>query len=300
MSGAPDTERRRRGRAALAGMALWAVAMACDAAMVATVRAMSAELQPFQMVFLRLLFGLAVLGPILLLSGQSLRTQRLPLHAVRSAGQLGAMLLFFYAVSLAPLADLAALSFAAPLFATLGAALLLREAVRWRRGLALAAGFAGMLLILRPGFEELRLGHLFGLASAIVWAGALLLIKRLARTESSAAMAAWSTLLITPIAAVPAILVWRWPSPEVWALAALAGLFGTLTHLCIGRAMRMADISALLPMEFLRLVWVALLAWQFFGEAPELFTWIGGAVIFASATYVGLREARLARERRPG
>ena len=266
------------------------------ASMHAVIRIASSEQHPFEIAFFRNLFGLVVLSPFLLRHGfGALRTRRLPLHAARGAVHVSAMLMFFTAVPITPLGTVAALSFTAPLFVTVGAVLVLGEVVRIRRIAALAAGFAGALVIIRPGVAALDPGSLLVLGSSAVWAGAMILIKLLSRTESSLTMTAYMAVFLTPLSSIAAAFVWRWPSPEELGWFALMGSLGTVAHLCLAQAFREADAAAVLPVDFLRLIWASVFGYLLFGEVPVLFVWIGGTIIFASTLYLAYREARVAR-----
>lgn len=266
------------------------------ASMHAVIRIASSEQHPFEIAFFRNLFGLVVLSPFLLRHGfGALRTRRLPLHAARGAVHVSAMLMFFTAVPITPLGTVAALSFTAPLFVTVGAVLVLGEVVRIRRIAALAAGFAGALVIIRPGVAALDSGSLLVLGSSAVWAGAMILIKLLSRTESSLTMTAYMAVFLTPLSSIAAAFVWRWPSPEELGWFALMGSLGTVAHLCLAQAFREADAAAVLPVDFLRLIWASVFGYLLFGEVPVLFVWIGGTIIFASTLYLAYREARVAR-----
>ncbi|HJP21837.1 MAG TPA: DMT family transporter [Alphaproteobacteria bacterium] len=284
---------------ALRGMVLMVISGAMFTAMHATIRLVSAEgpdggLHPFEIAFFRNFFGLVVLLPVLLRTGvAALRTEHFGMHALRSGMQSMAMLMFFTALTLSPLADIAALSFLAPLFATVGAALVLREVVRLRRWSALIIGFAGAMVVLGPGFQEISQGLLLVVVSSAVWGATMLIIKNLGRTDSSLTITAYMALLMTPITLVPALFVWRLPTlVELAGLAVLAAL-GTVGHLAMAQSFKEADASAVLPFEFTRLIWAALFGFWLFAEVPGLRTWIGGAMIFASVTYVAYREAQL-------
>ena len=289
----------RRLPPALRGMVLMVISGAMFTAMHATIRLVSAEgpdggLHPFEIAFFRNFFGLVVLLPVLLRTGvAALRTEHFGMHALRSGMQSMAMLMFFTALTLSPLADIAALSFLAPLFATVGAALVLREVVRLRRWSALIIGFAGAMVVLGPGFQEISQGLLLVVVSSAVWGATMLIIKNLGRTDSSLTITAYMALLMTPITLVPALFVWRLPTlVELAGLAVLAAL-GTVGHLAMAQSFKEADASAVLPFEFTRLIWAALFGFWLFAEMPGLRTWIGGAMIFTAVTYIAYREAQL-------
>ncbi len=289
----------RRLPPTLRGMILMVISGAMFTAMHATIRLVSAAgpeggLHPFEIAFFRNFFGLLVLLPVLLRARlATLRTEHFGLHAWRSGLQSMAMLMFFTALTLSPLADISALSFLAPLFATVGAALLLGEIVRLRRWSALAIGFAGAMVVLGPGFQEISPGLLLVVVSSAIWGATMLIIKKLGNTDSSLTITAYMALLMTPITLVPALFVWRGPTLlELAGLAVLAAL-GTVGHLAMAQSFKEADASAVLPLEFTRLIWAALFGFWLFAEVPGLRTWIGGAMIFAAVTYIAYREAHL-------
>ena len=279
------------------GMLLLLCATILFSSMHALIRHVGEAQHPFEMAFFRNLFGIIVLAPFFMRYGFGiLRTKRLGLHAIRGGVHVGSMLLFFTAVTVAPLATVAAMSFTAPLFVTLGAVLLLGEKIRARRIGALLIGFAGVMIVLRPGAGDLELGALMALGSSVIWACALLMIKVLARTESSLTLTAYMALFLTPLSAIPAAFVWQWTSWEELGWLALMGSVGTAGHLCLAQAFREADATTVLPLDFLRLIWASLLGFFLFGQVPELFVWIGGAVIFSSTIYLTYREAVVSRQ----
>ncbi len=281
--------------------AVWMVTSgACFAALTVLIRHASADLHPFELVFFRSLFGLVFMLPWFLRTGlQGLRTRRPGLHGVRALSGVAAMLCWFGAVSLMPVAEVTALSFTAPLFATVGAVLFLGETVRRRRWTATAVGFAGAMIILRPGAEALGVPALLALSAAAMMAISALLVKVLSRTESASTVVLYMGLLMTPLSLVPAVFVWAMPSPELWIWLALMGLAGTAGHLALVRAFAAADASAVLPFDFSRLIFAALLGYAVFAEQPDAWTWVGAAVIFAATLYTAHREARLGRDVRP-
>jgi drug/metabolite transporter (DMT)-like permease len=271
-------------------MLLAAFASGCLAGVV---RHLSADLHPFEIVFFRNLFALVVLAPWLLRVGwQPLRTRQIGWHALRAVLNLAAMMTHFYALAITPLAKVASLGFVAPLFATLFAMLFLRERLFARRLTALAIGFLGALIIVRPGTEAMSLGALLVLVSAAIWGLALIVIKRLSRADSSFTIAAYAGLLITPLSLIPALFVWQWPDPATWVWLVAVGAIGALMHMAGAQAFRLADATAVLPVDFTKLAWAAIIGYVFFGEVPEVWVWIGGIVIFASTVYIAYRESR--------
>ena len=255
---------------------------------------MSAELHPFELAFFRNLFGLLVVIPWFMRYGlKPLKTKRLGLHALRAGINAMAMLMFFYAVSITPLADVAALSFTAPIFATVLAIFILGEVVGFRRWCAILFGFCGTLVLLRPGLDVVSDGQLLVVASALFWACALIVIKILGRTESSVTIITYLILLMAPLSAIPAAMVWSAPDFQQLGVMATMGVLGTFGQLLMTQALKEGDTNAVMPLDFLKMIWAVLLGFFVFGEVPGIFTWVGGAMIFASITYIAYREHKV-------
>lgn len=267
------------------------------AAMNCTIRIVTEEVHPFEAAFFRNLFGLIVILPLLGGRLSVIRTRRLGRLSLMAAGHLLAMLSFFTAIVYLPLAEVTALSFTKPLFATVGAALILGEVVRARRWGAVVFGFAGVLIVLQPGIETFSPAAGLVLLSALSIAGVTLLIKTLTATESTATIVLYQSLFMTLFSLPLCLFVWQTPGLATWFLMALTGVLGTAGWLAFTRAFALADASAVLPFEFAKLPLTALIAYLLFAEVPTIWTWIGGAVIFGSTVYIAQREASAARSR---
>jgi drug/metabolite transporter (DMT)-like permease len=266
------------------------------AALAGLIRALSSTLHPFEIAFFRSFLGLIFIVPWLLRSGlTAARTTRLPLFSIRAVVGALAMLTWFYALSIMPLADAIALSFTSPLFVTAGAALFLGEDVRARRWIATLVGFCGAMIILRPGAGTLALPALLVLFSAATMAAAGLMVKELSRTEPAKVIVLYMVLFMSPLTLIPALFVWRWPSPMELAWLAGRAAVATAGTFASPRALIDTDISVVTPFDFVRLPFAAALGFFAFGEFPDLMTWIGGALIAAASIYVAHREARLER-----
>jgi drug/metabolite transporter (DMT)-like permease len=248
-------------------------------------------LHPFVVAFFRNLVGLAFLLPIAWRAGDaSFRTERFGLHALRGVLQTAAMLGWFYGLTLTSMATVAALGFTAPLFATLLAILVLREPVGWRRWAGLGAGFLGTLVILRPGADVVSTGALFVVGSAFCWGAVMIVLRFLGRTESSLTSTLYAAFFLVPFTFVPALFVWRWPTLEELALLLLVGVLATGVQLCVAEAFKRGEATAVLPVDFTKLLWGALLGFVAFAEIPDLATLVGGSLIFAAVVYVAYRE----------
>ncbi|WP_232315207.1 DMT family transporter [Oceanibaculum pacificum] len=283
--------------APMRGALMMLVATAAFACMHASIRAASTGLHPFEIAFFRNFFALFFLLPVLMRTGFGvLRTQRLGLYVLRGTLNTAAMLAFFFALSITPLVQVTALSFTAPLFATLGAALILGEMVRGRRWAAILIGFAGTLVILRPGLVALDTGSMLVIGSSAMWALAILCIKKLSATETSVAITVYMALVMAPLTGLAALPFWQWPSGEQYLMLGFIALLGTIAQTCMNQALHEADASAVLPFDFAKLIWTSILGYVLFFEIPDLWTYVGGAMIFGAATYIGIRESRLKRQ----
>ncbi len=280
------------------GIVLMLLSTLAFAVMHALIRLVSEDLHPVQIAFFRNFFGLVAILPWYLRYGLApLRTRRLKLHVLRAVVNVGAMFAYFIALSISPIAQVTALGFTAPIFATLLAVLLLGEVVRLRRWAAIVCGFVGALVILRPGFAPLDPGSLLTLGSALLWALTLIVIRVLGRSESSLTITSYMNILLTLLSFVPALFVWRTPDGQALAWLLVIGMLGTLGQLAIAQSLKEAETSVVVPFDFFKLIWVAGLGYLMFGQVPDLFVWLGGILIFAGATAIAYRENQLARER---
>ena len=283
---------------ALKGIGFMVLACVLFGAMHVGVRHVTQSIHPFEAAFFRNLFGLLVLAPSFVTHGlRPLRTRRFGLHLARAALNVVAMLAFFYALSITPVVLVQALAFTAPLFTAVLAVLLLGERIRARRLTAIVVGFAGALLIIRPGVQPIELGPALVLASAAVWGYVMILIKSLARTDSAVTITAYMVVLMTPMTLVCALFVWTWPSECELAVLVGIGIAGTLAQMCMTQSLRLAETMVVLPFDFTKLVWGSLFAWLLFGELIDTWTLVGALVIFSGGLYVAYRERQLARRR---
>ena len=275
-----------------------ALASVLFVAMHALVRDLSKDLHPFQIAFFRASLGLIVLSPIIFKNRFAiLRTSKIKLHALRGLLNAGAMLCFFYGLSITPLAQVTALSFAVPLFATLFAVLLLGEIIKIRRITALLIGFFGTLVIIRPGLIDFGLGPILILAQAIIWSLALMVIKVLTRTDSSLTIAIYASIFLSPMVLIAAIPVWQSPTTYQLILMLIIATFGTIAQTLMNESLKLGETSVVMPVEFTRMIWAALFGYCFFSEVPDIFTWFGSVLIFGSTAYIAVRESKLNKEK---
>ena len=260
------------------------------------VRYLGTSMNPVQAGFIRYAFGLVMVLPLLSRAGVlSLHSKRIGFHALRGLAHGCGVMLWFFAMSRIPIAEVTALGFTAPVFTTLGAALFLRERLRSYRVIAMLAGFAGALLILRPGFREIDIGALAQVAAAPLFACSFLMAKSATRTESSTMIVVMLSVFCTLTLALPALAVWRTPTLEELELLFATAALATTGHYCMTRAFKAAEVSAVQPFTFLQLVWATLLALMLFDEHPDLWIALGGALIVTAASWMAHREVQSQR-----
>lgn len=276
----------------IAAIAFMVAAGFINTIMLSAIKQLTTELHPFEIAFFRCVVGFLVLLPLVWRSGgfHLMRTPRMSRHVLRGFLNAGGMLLFFWAIALAPLATVSAIGFASPLFATLLAIVILGEKVGLRRWGGLLIGFAGTLVILRPDSGIVEFGALVALASSMFWAGAMITIKQLTGTESPLTVTTWGAFYVGLFCLIPALFVWQWPTLEQWFWLIIVGILGSVIQFSLAKAFSLADTTLVLPFDFLKLVWASLFGYMLFAEIPSVWAWIGGTIISASAFYIAYRE----------
>jgi drug/metabolite transporter (DMT)-like permease len=266
------------------------LACALFSAMAVCIRAAAAEVHPLQSVFFRNFVSLLLLLPYFWRRGfRTLRTERFALHLSRALSGLVATALWFSAMSWMPLAEATAISFTAPLFTTILAALFLGEMVGARRWVAVLVGFCGALIILRPGLQAVSPVALIMLGGAFFISVGAAHVKALTRTEHPDTIVFYLNALSTPVSFVAVLFVWVWPSPAILAWLVAIGFFAFTGHLCYTRAWAAADASAVAPYDYSRLIFTAILAFMLFGEVPDIWVWTGSLVIAMATIFIARR-----------
>lgn len=254
---------------------------------------LTAELPPFQVGFVRgVLLFLFMLPWMLRIGIRQFRPHRWWVHIARAIISAIAVLLWFWALPRIPLAELIALEFTSPLFVLVAAILLLGERSYTWRWMALGAGFAGSMLIVRPGFSEVSPGMIAILLSAICFAANRVMAKYLLRTDTPTTLVVIRAVLVALFMLPPALFVWEWPTTTQWGWLLLLGGIGMVNQFTATWAIKLADLGSIEPVNFLRLVWAALIGFFFFAEVPSILTMIGGSIMIGSVVYVTRREHR--------
>jgi drug/metabolite transporter (DMT)-like permease len=264
--------------------AVWMIgALLSFSAMAVAGRELAGELSTFAILFFRSLIGLPVVLALAARHGglQQLRSRRLPLHALRNLAHFGGQYGWFFGLGFLPLTEVFAIEFTTPLWTTLLAVLLLGERFTARRGIALLLGLIGVLIVLRPGANLIQPAALAVLAAAFGYAAAHTATKRLVTTESPYAILLYMTLMQLPLGLLPALSNWAWPQGAAWLWLALVGAAALSAHFCMSHALRLADASLVVPMDFLRLPLIGLIGALGYGEALDGWVLLGALVITA-------------------
>lgn len=260
------------------------------------VRELAGQIPTMELVFFRNLVALIILGPWMLRQGLVRpHPGNLPLYGLRVLFAYGAMLMLFYALAEMPIADVYALQYTIPIFTILLAVAILKQHADAKSWAACLAGFAGALIVMRPGIIEITLASICAISSAVMSAGSNTTIKLLSRTESPGVITVYTNLLMMPLAFVPMLFVWVTPSWQQapWILG--IGVAGSMGGYCFTRAVAAADARVVQPFQFSRMIFATAIGYLMFAEFPDIWTWIGSAVIFAASYVLILRESKRKR-----
>jgi drug/metabolite transporter (DMT)-like permease len=258
----------------------------------ATVRNIALSLDPFESQFLRYLFGIVAMVPLIWRQGlQSYRPVNLSGQFWRGAVHTIGLTLWFVALPHLGLADMTAIGFTGPIFIMLGAAWFLGEKMRGDRWVAAIVGFAGVLVVVAPKFTGQGGGYaLVMLASCPVFAASFLMTKTLTRYETPGVIVLWQAISVTLLSLPLGLIHWTAPTAWQWVGFATAGILGSLGHYCLTRGFRAADISATQSLRFLDLIWASLMGWMVFSDIPSQTTLIGALIILTSTVWIARRE----------
>jgi drug/metabolite transporter (DMT)-like permease len=264
--------------------------------MAVAVRELSGEIHSFQIMLFRSIAALAILLPFALRAGRSVwRTTRMGTQFARNTVHFAAQLGWITGIGLLPLAEVFAIEFTTPIWATVMALLFLGERLNRGRVVALAAGFLGILVILRPGLATIEPGALAVLGAAVGFAMTLTLTKFLTRTDSTMTILLYMSVIQLPMGVVISAFVWTTPDALQFFWLFVVGASGLSAHYCTANALRLADQTIVVPMDFMRLPLIVLVGLAIYGEFAELLVLAGAALIFAGNYYSIVLENRKKR-----
>ncbi|MEZ5816131.1 MAG: DMT family transporter [Hyphomicrobiaceae bacterium] len=273
-------------------VALMLTAMFAFAAMDGVSKILAQHLPIPQILWVRYIFYTAFVAVMLRRPGlrATLRSRQPWLQLTRALLIIIENAAFVLAFTLMPLADMHAIAAASPLLVVALSVPLLGEQVGIRRWLAVLAGFAGVLIIVRPGFETLDWRFVVALTGTTLWALYQVLVRMCARTDSSDTTWAWTAVVGLVATSTIGPFVWRWPDAHGWTLLFAIAVLGTLSHLALIKALGYAEAGSLQPYGYTLLVWAAVIGFVMFGDVPDAWTITGAAVVIASGLYAWHRE----------
>ncbi len=242
-------------------------------------------------VFVRCIIGLLLFAPYFVRTKVSgLKSDRPLLMLSRGISTMLALYCIFTAVSMIPIANVTAIQYAKPFIVAILAMVLLREIMTGARWLALAIGFAGMLLIVRPDGNGISPGIMLAIGAMFAEAYGAITLKFLTRTNTPDKTVAYMVVGMLIASSIPGL--WYWKTPSLWQLAWLlaAAIVANVFQQCMARGFAAADATVVMPFEFSRLVFAASFGAVFFGEIASVWTWVGGAVILAAALWLARME----------
>lgn len=293
---APSPRDLQTGR----GLLLMALGMFLFSAVDTQAKFLTETLHPAQIVWTRQLGLLAGAVVLLALNGPSLLATAHPWYQIaRGACAAASAAIFIFAVSYIPLADAVAISFVAPFIVTLLAALVLREPVGLRRWLAVAAGFFGTLVVIRPGLGAMHPAALLVIVAASLFAVRQILSRFLANTDRTVTTIAYTAFVGSAVLTVPLPFVWRWPETGLeLALCVGIAVFAAMAEVCVIKALEITLAVVVAPVQYSLILWGTIYGYLVFGQFPDIWTWVGTAIIVATGIYTLRREYLVSRGRR--
>jgi drug/metabolite transporter (DMT)-like permease len=239
------------------------------------------ELNVFQIMEMRSIFGLLMLYPLIRLNGgfATMKTSRPLQHIGRNLIHYAAQLGWFFALTLIPLGQVVSIEFTMPIWTAILAASFLGERVTIWKISAIVLGIIGVIVIVRPAAGEINPGQMIALGAAVGLSISIAMMKSLTRTEKTLAIIFWMLVIQAAAGFLPSLYVWRWPSAYAWGWIVVIAFCGTFSHYCMARAMLYADATVVLPMDFLRVPLTAAAGWLIYSEQLDRFTVLGAALI---------------------
>lgn len=255
-------------------------------------RELGHDLPVFVIMMFRSLFALLFLTPIVLYHGHvGRRFTNLKLNIFRNVVHYAAQYSWFLALGLIPLAQVVSIEFTMPIWGAIIATLFLGETLTRYKLMAIVMGFIGILLIVKPGTSYIDEGHLVALLAAFGFAISVAMTKVITRTDSALTVIFLMFLIQTVIGAVPAFMTWKWPEPHNWIWVFVVACAGTFSHYCLSKAISLADITIVTPLDFLRVPLTVLTGYWLYSEGFDLYS-IGGTILILGANTLNLFKVR--------
>ena len=258
----------------------------------AGVKFLSDDLHPIIICFYRSLMGLILITPFVARNNfKALHTKNMRLQIFRASINIISMICWFSAIGMMHFEKATALGFTTPLFTTVLAVVVLGEVIRFHRTAALLLGFIGIIIIIRPGYVPFEFGTVLMLIASFSFSFVLIFVKKLSATDSSLTIIFYHLLYMTPVFFILSLFYWENINLNQLIIFILMGASGLLSHWCLAQAFKMSDTTFVMPLQFTKLIWASLIGLFIFTEQPDIWTWIGGIIIFISVVYITYREA---------
>ena len=258
----------------------------------AGVKLLSHDLHPIIICFYRCLMGLILIIPFVAKNNfKALKSNNFKLQLIRATINIFSMICWFTAIGIMYFEKATALGFTTPLFTTILAVIVLGEVIRFHRTAALILGFIGIIIIIRPGYLPFEFGTLLMLAASFSFSFVLIFVKKLSATDSSLTIIFYHLLFMTPVFFILSLFFWETITLNQLFIFGFMGAAGLLSHWCLAQAFKLSDTTFVMPLQFTKLIWASLIGLYLFAEQPDIWTWIGGIVIFISVVYITYREA---------
>ena len=258
----------------------------------AGVKLLSNDLNPIIICFYRCLMGLIIILPFIARNNfQVLKTANMRLQIIRALINILSMICWFSAIGMMHFEKATALGFTTPLFTTVLAVLMLGEVIRFHRTAALLLGFVGILIIIRPGYMPFEFGTILMLIASFSFSFVLIFVKKLSAIDSSFTIIFYHLLYMTPAFFILSIFFWESINFNQLIIFVLMGASGLLSHWCLAQAFKISETTFVMPLQFTKLIWASLIGLFIFAEQPDIWTWVGGVIIFISVIYITYREA---------
>ena len=258
----------------------------------AGVKFLSDDLHPIIICFYRSLMGLILITPFVVRNNfRALQTKNMRLQIFRASINVISMICWFSAIGMMHFEKATALGFTTPLFTTVLAVIVLGEVIRFHRTAALLLGFIGIIIIIRPGYVPFEFGTILMLVASFSFSFVLIFVKKLSATDSSITIIFYHLLYMTPVFFILSLFYWENINLNQLIIFTLMGASGLLSHWCLAQAFKMSDTTFVMPLQFTKLIWASLIGLFLFAEQPDIWTWVGGVIIFISVVYITYREA---------
>ena len=277
-----DQEQASKGKSPVLSGSLWMIGTVLSLSSIAiAARELSPAVSTYEMVFFRALFSMMILLPFVSRQQKSIPTTRHPgKHLVRNISHYIAQLAWFYGITLLPLAKVFAIEFTTPIWTLLLASIMLGERITTWKLVALVLGLLGVLIVLRPGLVPINSASIAVLCCAFFFALSHIFTSKLTVEESPLQILFFMALVQIPLALPLAVYTWVTPMGVAWLWLLLLALLSLSAHYCLSRALTIADASLMIPLDFLRLPFIMIVAFLFYQEALDLFVLLGALVIF--------------------